>query len=81
VASAKRDIALAKYKPEYAQMCRDHIAAGWSFGSFAGIIGVSNEIMYFWKMDYPEFKAAAEMYSNRDIKWFNRSLISVACRK
>lgn len=37
-----------KYKPEYCQMLIDHMAKGYSFESFAGVIGVATSTIELW---------------------------------
>lgn len=37
-----------KFKPEYCQMLEDHMAEGYTFESFAGLIGVNFDTLYEW---------------------------------
>ncbi len=43
------------YKPEYVQMCKDDMAAGYTLTAFAGSIGVTRKCVYEWAERYPEF--------------------------
>lgn len=46
------------YKEEYCQELIDHMAAGYSFESFAGLIGVARSTIYKWAEDVPQFSDA-----------------------
>jgi hypothetical protein len=48
------------YKPEYCQMLIDHMAEGFSFESFAGLIGVTRSTIYEWVSAQPEFSDAKQ---------------------
>ena len=43
------------YKPEYCQMLIEHMNGGYSFESFAGLIGVNKDTLYEWEKVNPEF--------------------------
>lgn len=43
------------YKPEYCQMVIDHMAEGFSFEAFAGLIGVCKQTIYNWLEQHPDF--------------------------
>ena len=44
-----------EYKQEYCQQLIDHMADGFSFESFAGLIGVSKQTIYNWLEQFLEF--------------------------
>ena len=44
-----------KYKTEYCELLINHMAAGYSFLSFAGLIRVNQDSLYEWERVYPEF--------------------------
>ena len=48
------------YKPEYCAMLIDHMAKGFSFECFGGIVNVSKKTTYDWLEKHPEFVAAKE---------------------
>jgi hypothetical protein len=50
-----------KYKPEYCQMLIDHMNGGYSFESFAGLIGVAKQTLYEWIDANSEFLDAKEV--------------------
>ncbi len=50
-----------KYKPEYCQMLIDHMNGGYSFESFAGLIGVAKQTLYEWIDGNSEFLDAKEV--------------------
>lgn len=45
----------SKYKKEYCQQLIDHMSQGFSYYSFAGLLGVCRDSLYQWEMDYPAF--------------------------
>ena len=47
-----------EYKPEYAEMLKDHMSKGFSFESFAGLIGCSKDALYAMADRNPEFSDA-----------------------
>jgi hypothetical protein len=63
------DLAKEKYRPEYCQLLREHIANGWSFGSFGGKVQVANETLYIWREQFPEFDEAAKTYKGKGLSY------------
>jgi hypothetical protein len=51
---------MAKWKKQYCEELKEHMASGLSFSSFGGKIGVSRVTLDNWKKKYPEFKKAYE---------------------
>lgn len=52
-----------KYKPEFCQMLRDHMAEGKSYSAFAAKIKTSRSVLYNWEKTYPEWaQAKAEAF-------------------
>ncbi len=47
-----------KYKPEYCDKLKAHLADGLSFDAFAALIGVNIDTLYEWAKVYPEFSEA-----------------------
>lgn len=45
----------SKYKPEYCEMLVEHMESGLSFECFAGVLGVTKQIIYDWCERHPEF--------------------------
>lgn len=43
------------YKSEYCQMLIDHLEKGYSFESFAGLVGVCKQTLYNWADEHQEF--------------------------
>lgn len=46
--------------PEYCEKLINHMAEGYSFESFAGLVGVSRRTIYNWEA-HPKFKEAKEI--------------------
>jgi predicted DNA-binding protein YlxM (UPF0122 family) len=44
-----------EYKDTYPQMLVEHMAEGYSFESFAGIVDVDRQTIYNWKDKHPDF--------------------------
>ena len=47
-----------KYKPEYCQKLKDHMARGFSFLSFAAEVGVHTDTIYEWQKQHVDFSEA-----------------------
>jgi hypothetical protein len=43
------------YKPEYCDMLIEHMSKGFSYESFAGLIGTCKQTIYTWEKANPEF--------------------------
>lgn len=48
----------SSYKPEYAEALIKHMGAGYSFESFAAVVGRNRDTMYEWVKQYPDFSDA-----------------------
>lgn len=44
-----------KYKPEYCELLLTHMGKGFSYDSFAGVVGVWKDVLYDWEKKFPEF--------------------------
>ena len=44
-----------KWKDEFCEMLIEHMANGYSFASFGGIIDVSEDTLHTWKNEKPQF--------------------------
>lgn len=49
------------YKKEYVEMVKDHMAEGYSFESFAGLIRVNVDTLYEWEKVHQEFSDAKKI--------------------
>lgn len=47
-----------KYKPEYCQLIIEHCSKGYSIESFAGLVGVHQDTIREWTLNYPDFSAS-----------------------
>lgn len=47
-----------KYKPEYCEMLLTHMASGFSYLSFAGVVSVNYDTLYEWEKVHEEFSEA-----------------------
>jgi hypothetical protein len=47
-----------KYKPEYCQMLIDHMAAGFSYETFAAVVKVCDDTLREWEKKNKEFSAS-----------------------
>jgi hypothetical protein len=43
------------YKPEYCEMLIEHMAEGFTFESFAGVVRVARDTLFEWRRNHPEF--------------------------
>jgi hypothetical protein len=48
------------YRPEYCEMLVEHMAKGYSFESFAGVVNVVFKTLYNWEKEHPEFLQAKQ---------------------
>ena len=61
-----------KYNESYPQMLIEHMAKGFSFESFAGLVGVSKETIYTWTETYSEFLDAKKIaFEKNRMFWEN----------
>ena len=59
-----------KYKPIYGDMLVDHMAQGYSFESFAGVIGTHDDTLRNWAAKHEEFFVARkDGYAKNRIFW------------
>lgn len=49
---------VSSFKPEYCDLLVEHMSKGLSFNAFAGVIKVSQAVLYKWSKKYPEFQDA-----------------------
>lgn len=49
------------YRPEYPEMLVEHMAKGFSFASFGGVVRVGMKTLYEWEKNYPAFQQAKEI--------------------
>lgn len=50
----------SQFKPEYCEMLVDHMAKGFSFESFAGVVKTSMQTLRVWTQKHPEFEQAKD---------------------
>lgn len=61
---------LTKYDPDYGPLLIYHMGKGYTYQSFATIIGVSGQTVNNWLKAYPDFKFCKEIAENRmKLKW------------
>lgn len=66
---------LSKYKPDFPQKLKDHMAAGFSFESFAGVIEVGVSTMWQWVKQYPEFGEAKKVGHAKSLLYHEKDAI------
>lgn len=65
---------VSKYKPEYCDMLIEHMADGYSFEAFAGLLKVNRTTLYNWVALHPEFKEAKSIADERSRYWAESQL-------
>lgn len=46
------------YHPDYCHMLIEHMAGGYSYESFAGVLSISLDTLYYWERVEPQFYEA-----------------------
>jgi hypothetical protein len=60
------------YKPEYCEMLIEHMAEGYSFKSFGGIIGVAESTLHKWKSEHLEFSESINIGSLKSMVFWEK---------
>jgi len=63
------------YKNEYDQKLIDHLAAGYSFQSFSGTVGVCRKTIYNWLDEHESFRQAKEIGLSKTLHLFESVLM------
>ena len=61
-----------KYKEEYCQKLIDHMAEGYSFDSFAGIVDVNIDTLYEWAKVHADFSDAKSIGTAKSMAWWEK---------
>ena len=61
------------YDDSYPQKLIEHMAAGFSYESFAGVIGTFRTTLYNWEKIYPEFLDAKKEGSDRNLLFWEKA--------
>ena len=62
-----------KYKEEYCDMLIKHMSEGYSFESFAGVVGVSKQTIYDWLDANSQFLDAKQIAIEKCRLWWERA--------
>lgn len=68
---------IKEFKPEFIDGVKNHVAEGWSYGSYSGKISVDPALWQKWSREIPELKAIKDYYLTRlsGKKRFNNGII------
>ena len=61
-----------KYKEEYCEMLIEHMAEGYSFESFGGIIEVDESTLYEWAKNHQEFSHSKNIGTQKSMVWWEK---------
>ena len=61
-----------KYKEEYCQKLIEHMAEGYSFDSFAGIVEVNIDTLYEWAKVHKDFSDAKNIGTAKSMAWWEK---------
>lgn len=61
-----------KYRKEYCEMVIEHMAQGFPFESFAGIVGVTKKTLYNWQDEHPEFEEAHQIGLAKNLLYLSK---------
>jgi transposase len=67
-----------KYKPEFCEMLAEHFAEGYSYESFAGVVGVARATLYLWEEQHPEFLDAKKEHEAKVMHRWEERLAKLA---
>ena len=65
-----------KYKPEYCEELKKHMATGMSYESFGAEVDCGRSTLYDWEDKYPEWKAAKKTATEKAQSFFEKRLIA-----
>lgn len=68
----------SSYDPAFCDALEDHFAQGFSYESFAGVVGVSKQTLYNWEQSHPEFLDAKKAHEAKSQLVWERRLNSFA---
>jgi len=68
----------SKYKPEFCKMLEEHFAEGYSYESFAGVVGVARATLYLWEEQHPEFLDTKKEHEAKVMKKWEERLARLA---
>lgn len=71
-AATRRRGAPTKYRAAYCAQLTEHMAAGYSFESFAALLDVAKQTLYNWTKDYEDFLDAKERGTEKSRLWWER---------
>lgn len=69
----------SKYDPAYCEALANHFSGGFSYESFAGVVGVSKQTLYDWEKAHPEFLDAKKDNEAKSQFVWEQRLNSLAC--
>ena len=61
-----------KYREEYCQMLIDHMAKGYSFEAFAGVVNISTSNLYEWVGRHEAFQEARNIAFNKSMLFWEK---------
>lgn len=71
----------SKYRPSYCAALVEHMAQGYSFESFAGIVETTFQTLYNWEKIHPEFLEAKQKgWSKNRIFWEQAGIEGMATK-
>jgi len=60
----------SKYDEKYCEMLIEHMAEGYSFESFGGIIEVNEDTLYEWVKVHPKFSDSKSIGTQKLVVWW-----------
>lgn len=61
-----------KYDEKYCEMLIEHMAEGYSFESFGGIIEVNEDTLYEWVKVHPKFSDSKSIGTQKSMIWWEQ---------
>ena len=60
------------YDEKYCEMLIEHMAEGYSYESFGGIIEVCEKTLYNWESQHPEFLHSKNIGTQKSMVWWEK---------
>lgn len=64
-----------EYKEEFCDLIQEHMSKGYSYESFAGLVGVCKQTLYNWSKEHKDFLDASNRARERCRYWWETIMV------